>query len=129
MASALNRPIAKVLVLFLMISLAIATLPRISIPGVGNVAPRADEHADKHASDKVTRQDVLDALQRGLCLRLEKYLSRARNTILVLCQLSGTSLWGGMISGAGTHTELTTFAAPRAWWDNVIQRDGYQPAP
>lgn len=129
MAASMSRSLAWLFLAGAILTLAVMALPRISIPGVGDVAPRGDAHADKHADDKVTRQDVLDALQGNLCVRLEKYLSRQRNTLLVLCQLSNTALWGGMVTGAGTHTELTTFAAPRAWWDKVIQRDQYVPVP
>jgi hypothetical protein len=105
--------------------LAIPTLPRVTMPGIGPVLPRADDHAIKHSADAATSEEIHEVMKRGLCIRVERYLSQAHNTILVLCQLDWTALWGGMILGAGTRTELTTFAAPRAWWDNVIVRDGY----
>lgn len=118
-AAVAGRPAVPLAVIFL-----VGATVALAIPAI---VPRTDGHAEKHAFDRVTTEAITAAVQGRTCVRVEAYASAKFNTILVLCDIQGTTLVGGLIMGATTGHELTAFAAPREHWAKVIQRDGYVP--
>ena len=112
--------------------LAVFGLAGLMILGV--VIANNIEHATKkHAEAPVLRR----AHESNLCHKQEAYLSLQRGTLLVLCKMD-TDLWGGIVwkvlevrhgktvlMDEQDMYECTAFASNRAYWDRVIERDGY----
>ena len=95
------------------------------------LAVRNAPHANsKHAEAEAIRT----AYRNSTCYATEAWYSPTRGTVLVLCQLDAVQ-WGGMVfrftenNGqrllGGDAYEATCFAAERAYWENVLVRDGY----
>ena len=108
----------------LMAALALALV----VAGIGVVA---GTHADgRHAADLVTPAQIRAQFERAQ--KVEKYYSASKDRVLFLTPLPGTSLWGGMFLTALNKQpvyEITVFAAAKARWDYIIQRDGYRRIP
>lgn len=97
----------------------------------------------QHANSKHARAPTIRrAHRKGLCHRLEAYVSGQRGTLLVLCKMEEGSdaevPWGGLVwrvlekregalalLGPDELYECTVFAADRSYWNRVIARDGY----
>lgn len=88
--------------------------------------------AAKHEEAPMLRQMHRD----GVCEGSELYFAPVRGTVLALCGVNNSDQWGGLIwrvtenngsviLSAEDAYEVTVFSSTRAYWDNVIIRDGY----
>lgn len=104
------------------------------------IANQAHANA-KHAEATLVRTTY----RNGVCSEVEMWFSPVRGTVLVLCKLDATDLWGGMsfrfvenysaistglgqarwLTESDQAYEATCMARERAYWERVKVRDGY----
>ena len=75
--------------------------------------------------------------REGTCEGTELWFAPVRGTVLVLCGIPQSPLWGGMIYRVTERNgdrllnedayEATVLCDKRRYWDRVIVRDGYFP--
>ena len=101
-----------------------------------NFLIRNQEHAnERHQESIMVRKTYND----GICEGSEVYYSPVLGTVLVLCGIPNSNLWGGMPFRITENRsegrvflddqcyECTAFVAQRKYWDNVIKKRGYIP--
>ncbi len=79
---------------------------------------------------------IRTTFKKNICEGEELYYSFRMGTLLILCGLSNSDEWGGLVWRVSENNgersldnpyEITVFAANRVYWNTVITRDGYTP--
>ena len=95
---------------------------------------RNESHANsKHQGAPLIREHY----RNETCEGTEMWYSVKRGTIMILCGLPDSKLWGGLIFRVTENNgnswlgdkcyEATAFTAKRSYWRRVISRDKYAP--
>lgn len=103
--------------------------------GVGLLMAWGQTNTVKDAAH--TEAPTIRSLYRDdACAGTEVYYSTRNGTLLILCGISNSKQWGGIIWRVTENNgnfilddmyEVTVFAAERRYWNNVIKRDIYIP--
>lgn len=98
------------------------------------VVVKNEQHANsRHIEAPLIREHY----RNETCEATEMWYSIKRGTILILCGLPNSKLWGGLIFRVTENNgqrwlgdncyEATAFTAKRSYWRRVIKRDKYAP--